>query len=241
MLVRLKCVALRRPELAPCVNASAAVVTPSEFSAQIWFVMPCIVAYFGRAVAWEKRAFALRRGGKANGFENAVAIDAKSGKEIERFEGLYPGHFAMPEALSKLTYQRGGQLVLLHNHPASVSLSTRDLRILARPGVKKITAYGQAGAWFAADKGVEIGRLAQALEAANEELATQLHLLKKRWINTDGIEAHIRNLALARAGIIHYTSRLDKNRARLYAKEVKAIEAAVEEIVLAIKRDPSWT
>ena len=147
----------------------------------------------------------------------------------------------MPKSLSELTYQRGGQLVLLHNHPDSVSLSTRDLLILARPGVTRVTAYGQAGAWFAAGKGTKISKLAKVLEAAKIELYWQIRLLAEFRIYPIGIEAHILNLALHRAGIIHYTSRLEKTCARLYARESKRFEAAVEEIVLAIKRDPSWT
>jgi len=185
--------------------------------------------------------------GKANGFENLVAIDAKTGKEIGRFEGNSHTRVTLPDDISKRTFERGEQLVLLHNHPAqvplstSVSLSTIDLLILERVGVTKAMAYGKAGAWFAAEKGAEMGRLAGILEAAQVELDKQIYLLNKRGIDTSGMTAHIRNLALARAGIINYTSRLDKTRTQVYAQEHKLIDAAVQEIVLAIKRDPSWT
>ena len=120
--------------------------------------------------------------------------------------------------------------------------SPEDLLILARPGVKKITAYGQAGgAWFAAGKGAAISRLARVLESASIELDRQLLQLEARGIRTAGMDAHILNLALHRAGIIHYTSNLDKTRTRLYAREREQFEATVQEIVSAIKRDPSWT
>jgi hypothetical protein len=178
--------------------------------------------------------------GKATGCENLVAYDAVTGKEIGRFEGQERNRVPLPEEISRRTHLRGEQLVLLHNHPDSVSLSPDDLLILARPGVKKVTAYGLAGAWFAAENGAEISKLAGVLGAARVELSRQLSLLSARGVNTAGMETHIRNLALARAGIINYTSNLDKTRARLYSRESELIEIAVQEIVFAIKRDPSW-
>ncbi|MCL2076027.1 MAG: phage minor head protein [Betaproteobacteria bacterium] len=174
--------------------------------------------------------------GKATGFENAVIYDAATGKEIGRYEGQHPARFYLPEDISKRTYQRGEQLALLHNHPDSVSLSGKDLLILARPGVAKILAYGHTGAWFAAEKGAEMSKLALVLDAAKTELKRQTSLLSLHRINTGGIQAHILNLALARAGIISYTSKLDKTRALLYDRGKDAIEAAVQEIVYAIER-----
>jgi hypothetical protein len=179
--------------------------------------------------------------GRETGREHAVIYDVATGKEIGRYAGTTRTRVEFPEQVSRLLDDRNSQLALLHNHPDSFSLSPDDLLLLARPVARKVTAYGHDGSWFAAEKGTEISKLARVLEAAGVALTKQLDLLDARWVNVRGMEAHIRNLALARAGIINYTSRLEKTRARLYAQEIKAIEAAVQEIVVVIERARSWT
>ncbi|MDR1351248.1 MAG: hypothetical protein LBJ59_10860 [Zoogloeaceae bacterium] len=174
--------------------------------------------------------------GKRTKTEHVVAYNAATGKEIGRYVGNDRKRVGLPLEISRLLDDRAASVVLMHNHPSSHSLSAGDLTLLARPGANKAVVHGHDRSWFAATKGANMARLEMALETAGIELDRQIYLLSQRGLGITGIEAHLRNLALNRAGIIRYEYALDSRRARLYTKERAALDAAVEEITLAIKR-----
>jgi hypothetical protein len=74
------------------------------------------------------------------------------------------------------------------------------------------------------------------MEAAKEERSRQLNILRLRGLNPDGLEAHLRNLAVDRAGIIRYEYALDSRRGKLYTQENRVLDNAVAAIARAMER-----
>ncbi|GHU21442.1 hypothetical protein AGMMS50243_19160 [Betaproteobacteria bacterium] len=182
------------------------------------------------------RAFVVGKG-RTTGKEYLAIYDEGTGKEVGRYGSGLDNEVGTPKALEPLFLDRDSALVLLHNHADSRSLSKQDLMQLTYPGVKRVVAYGHdRKSVFSATKGAEIDLLPQVKEAAAEECANQLDLLLRRGLNMEGLEAHLLNLGLERAGIIHYDAKLEPKRNRVYIHEKAAIDAAAEEIVRAINR-----
>jgi hypothetical protein len=168
--------------------------------------------------------------------ERAVIYDAATGKEISRLVSNKRNRIDLTEEISRLLDDRKSALAMLHSHPDSLSLSPQDLTLLTRPGAARIVAYGHDKSWFAAGKGEKIARLVKVMEAADEELARQIVELRRRGLNPAGLEVHLRNLALDRAGIIRYEYALDSRRGRLYTGESKVLNSAVAKIARAMER-----
>ncbi|MDR2031282.1 MAG: hypothetical protein LBP86_03265 [Azoarcus sp.] len=168
--------------------------------------------------------------------ERAVIYDAATGKEIARLVSEDRDIIPLSKEISALLNDRKAALALLHSHPDSLSLSPQDLTLLGRPGAARIVAYGHDKSWFAAEKGEKVARLMKVMEAADEELSRQIIELRRRGLNLDGLEAHLFNLALSRAGIIRYEYALDPRRGGLYTGESKVLDNAVAAIARAMER-----
>ncbi|GHT96746.1 hypothetical protein AGMMS49545_22590 [Betaproteobacteria bacterium] len=181
------------------------------------------------------RAYVVKQGAESM-FEHLAVYDAVSGKNIARYTSGESVKVDFPANVSRMLDDPNAALVLHHNHPNSLSLSSKDLSHLTRPGGYRVVAHGRDGALFSAIKGAEISKLAQAVEAAQVELDRQIVLASQRRLLLGGFEAHIMNLALDRAGVIKYQGILDAARSKVYVTEKAAIDAAVDEVYWAIKR-----
>ncbi|GHT98812.1 hypothetical protein FACS1894154_04750 [Betaproteobacteria bacterium] len=148
-----------------------------------------------------------------------------------------PEVVAIPQEVKDVWNNKGSALVLLHNHPDSLSLSPDDLAPLSHVGVSRVVAFGHDHkSTFSATRGKNIEWLAQVMEAAETEQAHQLDLLFRRSLNMDGLEAHLLNLGFERASIIRYEAKLDAKRNKVCIQEKAAIDAAAEQIAHAINR-----
>jgi hypothetical protein len=168
---------------------------------------PVLVAQKSAKTEGDAKKWLLDKAGKNT--ERAVIYDVATGKEISRVVSKERDIIPLTEEISDLLSDRKSSLALLHSHPDSLSLSPQDLTLLARPGAARIVAYGHDKSWFAAERGANSARLIKVMESADEELSRQLVELVRRGLNPDGLEAHLRNLALDRAGIVRYEYALD--------------------------------
>gem|GEM_PF-5424921 len=174
--------------------------------------------------------------GMKDGMEHLSAFDAVTGKEMGKFTSGLEGRVAIPESLVRKLDDKSVAAELHHNHPASVSISGRDLEYLARPGVHRVVAHGHDGSVFSAMRGEGIKQLGMASNAARMEVISQLRV---RGIESDVLDAHLAhltNLALDRAGIIRYSFSLAAQQKAVYAANAVIFEKAIEEAVFAIKR-----
>ncbi|MDR0233705.1 MAG: phage head morphogenesis protein [Zoogloeaceae bacterium] len=169
--------------------------------------------------------------------EHLVVCDS-TGKEILRHPGKQRNRVDLPEDIVSLSYDQNASITLLHNHVDSFSLSPQDLLVLSRAGVKKVTAYGHDTSWFAAEKGAEMKRLERVMDVAENTLKERLNALYKNGMNSEelaGFYNHLLNLALERAGIIHYDYSMVVQRRRVYARNGAVFESVVDAILKAME------
>jgi hypothetical protein len=120
-------------------------------------------------------------------------------------------------------------IVLIHNHPANVGLSARDLEHVGKPGVEAIIALGHNGSAFVAAAGPHLDPLwfkERQYDVASAELRKRLRAeLPSSRVPVDVSDTHFSHLVtlvLARAGVVHYWFRLEGagresfNNARLF-------------------------
>ncbi|MDR3352768.1 MAG: phage head morphogenesis protein [Zoogloeaceae bacterium] len=182
----------------------------------------------------DARTYVLNRG--KDGFEYAVAYDARTGKIIKKGTSGLKGKVGIP---NKYTQDRNMRIVAHHNHPSASSLSLSDLYdMLSQRGVIRVVVHGADGSQFSATKGKNIGYLAKVAEAASEASATQIARLAQHGLHVPLEEQHLRNTALSRAGIIEYEAKLGDIRSKaLYNERDQAlIESAIDEIAAVIER-----
>jgi hypothetical protein len=170
---------------------------------------------------------------RKNPMEFVLGYDARTGKKVFEGTSRLSDRVGVP---MEFTQNRNLALVLHHNHPDSRSLSIGDIEVLSRRGVVRTFAHGHDGSQFSAQKGANIGYLDRVKEVSQETTQRQIALLLRRGLHLPGFEAHLRNMAMHRAGVIEYHAKLDRRRSQIYYKEKAAIDAAVDEIALAIKR-----
>lgn len=117
--------------------------------------------------------------------------------------------------MDRLLLEPAQPVVLIHNHPASVGLSAADLRQLGKRGLAAIVAIGHDGSVFMASAGPRLDRdffEERQYAVASEEV---LKALRTEWssgkvpreASTD-LVSHLVTMALARAGVVRYWSRL---------------------------------
>ncbi|GHU25227.1 hypothetical protein FACS189488_11720 [Betaproteobacteria bacterium] len=183
------------------------------------------------------RAFVVGKG-RTTGHEHLAVYDEATGEELGRFTNDLPGRVAIPQEVKDVWNDKERSLVLLHNHPDSVSLSPGDLSHLSHVGVARVVAFGHDHkSTFSATRGTNSSQLSDfVVTAGDSEARRQIFRLAERGLWLDDYRAHLLNMALDRAGIIRYESKLDAKRNKVYIKEKAAIDAAVDEIVNAITR-----
>ncbi|KAB2929850.1 MAG: hypothetical protein F9K25_10145 [Candidatus Contendobacter sp.] len=183
----------------------------------------------------DAKAYVLKNGQKT-GNEHMAAIDLQTGKRLAQGTSNEPGRVYIPAELTQMADDPTRKIAYHHNHPDSYSLSPGDLAVMGkRPGLFQILVYGHDGSWFRAERH-DFREFEMVLDAAKHEIWQQTGLARRRGLFLESLEAHLINLALARAGVIDYQFQLDEDRQRFYANERTALENMVDAAVLKIKR-----
>lgn len=183
----------------------------------------------------DAKAYVLGNGQKT-GFEHMVAIDLLTGKRLARGTSHDPGRVHLPDEVTRLANDPAQKIAYYHNHPDSYSLSPSDLAVMGkRNGLFQVTAYGHDGSWFRAERR-DFREFNMVLDATKHEIWQQTGLARKRGLFLESLEAHLINLALARAEIINYQFHLDKDRQDFYMREQPAFDKMIDEAVLKIQR-----
>jgi hypothetical protein len=183
----------------------------------------------------DAKAYVLGNGQKT-GHEHMVALDLQTGKRLAQGTSNEPGRVYIPDELTRLANDPARKIAYHHNHPDSFSLSPGDLAVMGkRPGLFQVMVYGHDGSRFRAERR-DFLYFEVALEAAKHGIWQQTGLARRRGLFLESLEAHLINLALARAGIIDYQFELDETRQRFYADEQVALDNMVDTAVLKIKR-----
>ncbi|MDR2186998.1 MAG: hypothetical protein LBE62_02975 [Azonexus sp.] len=167
--------------------------------------------------------------------EHLIAFDAASGKEIERFSSGIRGEVAIPPKTWDLLNNKNARVNIHHNHPDSYSLSGKDLDKLAYPGGWKVVAHGHDGSVFSAAK---IPGMAKHIEKAHSAaLAAVIQDAKLFRVRTEGVRAHLVNLALARAGVIKYDFTLSSGLQAIMDAAPATYDRIIADAVAAITRE----
>lgn len=172
--------------------------------------------------------------GKATGFEYLQVFDANSGKVLAMHTSHSADGVGIPPAVVAMLPRRDVSLSLNHNHPKSVSLSQSDLKLLAHPGVWEVVAWGHDGSVFLARKGADTGIISDISESVRNAMIAVVEEYSAKGLNFEGLEAHILNLALARARLVTYDYTLDAARSARIEQESSAIEQIIQYLIDAI-------
>ena len=152
--------------------------------------------------------------GDSTATERLLAVSASSGASLLTREGGDSSVRIDPELDTLLLRPETG-IVLVHNHPANVGLSSNDLRQLTKPGVLAVVAIGHEGSVFVAAAGPRFDREffhERQYEGARAEV---LKKLRAEWPSSslpvavsDAHFSHLVTQSLSRAGIVRYWFRL---------------------------------
>jgi hypothetical protein len=165
-----------------------------------------------------------------------AALDLQTGKRLAQDTSNEPGRVYIPAELTQFANDPTRKIAYHHDHPDGFSLNTGDLRVMAkRPGLYEVVAYGHDGSRFMARRR-DFQDFEIALESARHEIWQQTGLVRRRGLFLEDLEAHLINLALARAGIIDYQFELSEKRQRFYTSEQTALDSMVDAAVMKIKR-----
>ncbi|MDR1063061.1 MAG: minor capsid protein [Azoarcus sp.] len=182
----------------------------------------------------DARAWVIGKG-RETGLEYLAAYNLKTGRNVFRTEGEAERVRIDMDALNKAA-ERGETVRLVHNHPASVSLSVADLAKLELPAVAEVEAVGvdRVSAYLA--------RTAPRFSRFSTRLQTDLMdvtdtIFRKYHVPFE-IQSHILNLALQQEGMTSYTFRLSSAHKRLYSDHGN-VDAAIAEIAAFLKRSSS--
>lgn len=186
-------------------------------------------------LAGDAEAFVLGNG-RRNGREFFVAYDLRDGREVGRGGGVAEDMAFLPTDLVQVLSERAARVMLHHNHPNGFSLSLKDISVLfGHPGLHELIVHGHDGSSFGARRLLG-GDVSPQLAAARSEHTRQLRLLMQRGVAATGLEAHLLNTALARAGLIAYRYVLDASRSAAYAAEAALFEQAIVAVTDAVLR-----
>lgn len=171
------------------------------------------------------KAYVLGNGQKT-GNEHMVAFDLQTGKRLAQGTSNEPGRVYIPDELTRLANDPSRKIAYHHNHPDGFSLSAGDLRVMAkRPGLYEFLARRR-----------DVHDLEAMLDVAKVELRHQGQWAARRGLSLRGLEAHLTNLALQRAGLIEYEFVLDAARERLCQHEQVALNQIVAVLATRIQQ-----
>ena len=153
-----------------------------------------------------------------------------------------------PELMDRLD-QPGSEIVLIHNHPTSTSLSWADLSFLSKPGVAAVVAIGHDGSVYAAMRGrrfacERVSRLVyqRAADAARESLdrETQISASATEGANLPQYLSHIMADNLRVLRVIEYRAVMAKERWQAYYTYRHLFEGSLSAHVAAILSRPTF-
>src|SRR5262245_42866836 len=81
-----------------------------------------------------------------------LLVVMESGQIVETVDGTET-RIDFPRRLQPYLADARNPVTLVHNHPAGIGLSAKDLDMLARPGVRRIIAVGHDGSLYEASAG----------------------------------------------------------------------------------------
>lgn len=152
-------------------------------------------------------------------------------------------------AFDRPLWSPGADIVLVHNHPQSASLSRADLGQLAKPGVYGIVAVGHDGSVYFARAGRAFPGAAFESVTYKMVSAEMNRALRVQGPSSRAMSAvferhyeHLVALVLHKSGVIEYRARLSAERAASYAS-CRGVCGPVTEAVAAklrrtFARDP---
>ena len=165
--------------------------------------------------------------------ERLLAVNS-TGEIVGALDGVESQVVVTPE-FDRDYIREGAGLVLVHNHPASTSLSQQDLAHLDSPGVSAVVAIGHDGSVYAAAKPLASGRARhcdpECYAKARDEVGKVLRL-ELGHITQDGAAAgsfatHLTLLALAKAGYYDYLSLMASDRRLIFDRHAAAFGRVV--------------
>jgi hypothetical protein len=152
--------------------------------------------------------------GRVNNRERFILLDAKSGKELGRFDSGKTGG-AVPEWMAKLMNDKDNNIDVVHNHPNESSLSFEDTQIIKMSGVKSVEAITATGTVFRASAGASIEAVKLdvfAFRVAEKAIVDYFEDTVKMGMAftkdaANILWSHARNEALSKAGVFSYTAK----------------------------------
>ena len=151
-----------------------------------------------------------------------------------------------PELMAKLD-QPGSDIVLIHNHPTSSSLSWADISFLSKPGVAAVVAVGHDGSVYAAMRGrrfacERVSRLVyqRAATAARARLDLEIKLSPAvaEGVSLPQYLTHLIADALRSLRVIEYRAVMSAERSRAYGSHRDLFEGSLSAYVTAVLSRP---
>lgn len=173
--------------------------------------------------------------GQRTGFEYLVGYCLRSGKVLGRYTSNLPNAVAIPEKMVGQLRDKRRRGVIHHNHPGGSSLSSGDLRNLARlPGTLFKYAHGHSGEWYRAET-LRKRNFADLLESGYTKFAQArfepglMSRVPNEFVN------HILNLGYDRAKLIRYTYELNSEQKLRYNRlRTTDIEVLINAVVIGV-------
>ena len=147
----------------------------------------------------------VRYMGHRSGFEYLLCYCGSTGKELVRHTDYAADHVGLPKKHLVRAEEKNSRLVLHHNHPQNMSLSSVDIQhLLGRQGMVEIFAHAHDGSWYWAESLRKRGALGMA-KYGDIAIVDAYCVLAGYGIYLDPrLAAHFLNLALDRVGAVVY-------------------------------------
>jgi predicted DNA-binding transcriptional regulator len=139
-----------------------------------------------------------------------------------------------------LIQDANNSICLIHNHPGSSSLSDADIRAASLPGSDSIEAIGHDDSRYKVKpKITDYVELVAKLSAANDEaMYFMSELVTSKKMTLDAVKQifdHVKNLALAKSGVIGYEYQLSTTQENIFVDLEIEINKIVDKVVKKLK------
>jgi hypothetical protein len=177
--------------------------------------------------------------------EQLIAVTSR-GVIVGRIVGSDFGVTVAPELMARLD-EPGADVVLVHNHPTSSSLSWADISFLTKPGVTAVVAVGHDGSVYAAMRGrrfacERVSRLVyhRAAEAARKTLDLEMQISSSLSEGTNLLQylTHVMADTLRGQRVIEYRAVMAPDRQAHYGVHRDLLEGSLAARVAAILSRP---
>lgn len=151
-------------------------------------------------------------------------------------------------ALMERLDEPGADVVLVHNHPTSTSLSWADISFLTKPGVTAVVAVGHDGSVYAAMRGrrfacERVSRLVYQRAADEARRTLDLEMQMSSWlsegVNLSQYLTHIMADTLAGMRVIEYRAVMSLDRRLHYGVHRGLLEGSLAVRVAGILSRPA--